>query len=250
MSEVINLSSEKFSSFLSILGIMQNSCKNLIAKKGKICQTNDSVDAIYDIDISELIGENDLLISGTKTKKELLDPFKEQDVDIILTIDNSNYTFKDEFTKMVFMKPKESILTNTNKPIDNIETTLDVNGFEEVFNVNLNSMLLRRISAYRKTMTSDFLTIELDSATSDLKIYNQDKSPTMVGSIISVDNMKTTFSGSIDVKLNNLILNTDCLELSLNYRPKKEDFILSASAVVGRTPDIKVNIWCLASMSD
>ena len=71
MKETIHLNSDKFSTFLTVLGIMSISCENMIIKQGKVCQSVDGKHSIFDIDMSLLLGDVDLIINKIASKKDM-----------------------------------------------------------------------------------------------------------------------------------------------------------------------------------
>ena len=162
-----DLEKEKFSVLMSILKIMKadESCQDLIIKAGRIIQMTTRKHFIFDIDLTPILGDDiDLVIPAIKTRYDMLELFKRQNVDVFFDVYNTGYTFRDDMSELNFKRALESFSEKSLTPEELLEKMLpDEN--RQIFQLMWNKKELDRIIAYSKGVSLSVLNFEFSGNT-------------------------------------------------------------------------------------
>lgn len=146
------ISRDDFSKLLLMLKIFENHCTDCDIQNGLMrCRTNDR-QSIISMDLTSIINENALTFSLIKNKLNILKTFElddnvqVEDKNIMITINDSNYEFKDQFTKISFRKPIIKFLDNKFIKDDEFASMIQCNEESLVFSYDISNYIKKRIS--------------------------------------------------------------------------------------------------------
>lgn len=118
-NNIITIPRNQFTKLLGALKLIENSCLDCDIVGGVIRQKTDDRQALVELDLSSILGPNDLIFSMLKKKImllktfELTDNVKVTDENISIEITDTSYIFIDPLSKMYFKKSLKKFLDNT-----------------------------------------------------------------------------------------------------------------------------------------
>jgi len=107
----INLDANQYESFYSIISLLKDECNDIDIVGGKIRQKTNSHNAIFDIDMTDFLEDINLPFTIIKQKIDLLRMFLGSD-NIEIDSNDEFFTFKDNFSKITFVKPNLQFIDN------------------------------------------------------------------------------------------------------------------------------------------
>jgi hypothetical protein len=110
----VNLDVQKFNDFLRCLSILRDICNDVEIRGGFIRQRSNDKANIFEVDLTPVILESDIIISNLKQKLDLLKCFTGQEVKIV--IDNLDVSFSDKYSEIKFVNPRLDFLDNRFMP--------------------------------------------------------------------------------------------------------------------------------------
>jgi hypothetical protein len=202
-TRTITLDKERFSTFLTILKIVKGngSCTDLTIKEGKICQLNDKKSMVFIADLTPILGNASMLISGLESKLELLEPFKKQCVNVFLDICPDGYVFRDSLTKIKLSMPVQEYIQQNNEWMSDtsMDTRIALDSSRRVFSYKFDKIILSRLLTYAKVLASPVLRI----------LFNGDKACFQIQALDSTKSTEillTELDDELDdTSINNLI---------------------------------------------
>jgi len=106
----VNLDNTKFSDFLRVLSLLRDICNDCEIRGGILRQrTNDKAN-IFEIDLTSLVSNADILVSNLKQKLDLLKCFVGQEVKI--EYNDQEVCFSDQFSVIKFVNPRLDFMDN------------------------------------------------------------------------------------------------------------------------------------------
>ncbi|MCK5017389.1 MAG: hypothetical protein KAS32_10010, partial [Candidatus Peribacteraceae bacterium] len=221
-------------------------------EKGQICQMTDRRSSIYKIDLSQVLGESDLLLSNIEGKVALLEPFRKQNVEMELVIDEGSadsnmkfYFFQDELTKIRFTKPLERFMGNEYIVDEEFQSRLNITDEEPIFSYNMSKFLIERLIALAKGMAASVLMLELNGDSGDFTIASGDKNVTTFGKLVTVD-LNREVSGTCAFPIAPFIIGADSLTLECYQRGNAgSSLLLKISASHDGIP---IEIWAISNL--
>jgi len=245
--EIINLGKENFAVFLEILTVLCKTNRDLIIKKGRICQQTDKNSSIYSLDVSSLIGDNDILMSLIANKVELLTPFQNNEVDVDLVLDDKKYTFKDSYSKLEITKPKEMYLSNKYISESDLTQKTKLDESELIFHYTLPKMLISRLIAFSKGLQATLLEFEFKKNKVVLKISGNDNTHPTTGKIVTIENeMVKELTGSCHYAIEPFLYGTEDIEIECYQNPDPKLIMLRLTTSIA---GVKTVIWCLSMLN-
>lgn len=232
MNNVIMFDREKFSKLVSVMNIMSNNCDNLVVKNGLIRQYTNKGDYLYNIDMREIIGENDLVLTNIKNKVALFSPFIKQKVESVrmeIKEESENFTryiFSDDFTRISIPKPNENFLGRNDKFVTDEDFTdiFKIVDNNPIFDVTINKMMIDRLLAYSKTMTSKRIDIVFENRKVNfyLKVLvGNNRSNITVVDMFNFD-LNTEINGEFSIFSETLLISPESLNI-VAYKGKSND---------------------------
>lgn len=243
MSETINLGKEKFAKFLSVFNVIRQSCMDLVIKEGKICQLSDRRSAIYQMDITPLIGEATLLLGSIAIKADLLDPFKKQESSMELIVDERSYNFKDDKSEIIFQIPSERFLTNTFIPQEQLDQKLHVDDSGCIFRTTLDKYLIDRLAALSKGLSATTIKMKFEEGKAIFIMISGDKNEVTEAKLIKVD-LEQEITGVCVFPVQPLLLGEN-IELECYRKEDQENLLLK---ITFKIEDIPMSVWSLAKL--
>jgi len=243
---LIELPSEKFSKFTSMLSIVSKMCTDLTIKDGIVCQSSDRRSSILNIDISGIIGESTVLISGVSSKVDLLEPFRKQSVDMSLEITNNHYSFKDNLSKLEFTKPIEEYLNNKFISSDELRSKLMINEDENIFEYQISKFLIERLTALQRGLAASTIRFEFTGNKVDIVVSASDNpSSTAIGKLVTIEGLNKDVNGICVFPIQPFLLGGDHINVTGIFRGDGENILLKLNTDINEIP---INIWCIAKL--
>ena len=113
MSEIV-LDTTKFSDFLRVLSLLKDICNDCEIRGGFLRTRSNDKSTIFEMDLTPLISNSDIIISNLKQKLDLLKCFANQDVTI--KTDDQDVYFSDQFSTIKFTSPRLDFIDNKYMP--------------------------------------------------------------------------------------------------------------------------------------
>jgi len=176
----ILLSKSVFSVLMDLLDIVRFSCSDLYITDGWISQLSSKKNMIFLINLTPILGNISISLNNISFKYDLLSVFRKQNVDVSLVVNENDYVFKDNFTKVYFKRALEKYLEKVKLEKSKVEETIVSTKDTLVFKMTWNKMLLDRLSIYSKTLSTPLIKFT----------FNDDYSVTC--KIQALDNESTT----------------------------------------------------------
>ena len=253
--DCIVLDKEKFDVFLNVLGIIRKNCKDVSIKGGQLCQSSNGRNVLYNADLTELIGDIDLNLSGLDSKCDLFDIFrKQQSEEVYVEIEPKIYKIGDTISSILINKPNEETLNNKNRSTDNPFNEEDISkNLTKVFDVKIGQLILNRFGSLKKSMASDNIILDFTQKGCILSLKQNDKNCGVVVNVHKITDIKQPIIGKT-------IINIDCFLHSYGdvnfelYADEKttEDGTMKCrykiSFKVGPKPEIQITIWGAAKI--
>lgn len=168
MGYTLSLEREKFSKMLNLIKLVENHCTDADIQKGKIRQKTNNRQSILDIDLTSILGDNDLSLSLIKNKVQLLKSYElDENVqltekNILIEANDSNYEFTDPLSKMIFRKPSPKFLDNKFIPDEEFNQIIKCKEENLLFSYTISNYLKRRMLAACLGFDTDLLTFNLN----------------------------------------------------------------------------------------
>lgn len=251
-STTLELKTEKFSKFYSIMNLVSKVCTDLTVKDGLICQHSDRRHAIISIDVTELLGDITLYLSGIASKVDLLDPFRKQGVSVQLeminpTSTNGFYIFKDDYSKIEFQKPFEGYLNNKCMTQDEFHKRLSVDNEGPIFEYQISKFLLERLTALQKGLGASIIKLEFKDGKAHFVVTAGDKTSTIttVGRLVTVNDIERNVTGTCVFPIQPFLLGGDAVTVKSFFREGGDNILLQLSSKI---EDVPIEIWCIANL--
>lgn len=161
------ISRDSFSKFVGVLKILQNHCVDCEVNQGKIRQATDDKTCFFDIDITNLIGEIDILLAQLKVKVSSFQTFEVDDFvegageEIAFESDGKTYYINDPFTKMKIQNPGRKFLDNTFLSQEEKDKRINVSDDDLVMSVDMSAYIASRIKKICESFSNDVITCQV-----------------------------------------------------------------------------------------
>lgn len=204
-SASIALPKDKFAAFMSILKMLKYSCQDLYIVNGKIRQVNSKKSMFFDIDLTSILGNANLIINGIAGKFDTIDILKRQGVDVMLDISDTGYDFSDAISRVHHKKPMEAYLEQVRVTEQQIQERAAVDYNRRIFKYTWQKRVLDRIINYAKTLATPVLRIECNGSEICCKAMSLDNaSTTQVTVLVLQDEVD-------DTSINGLVVPFPCM---------------------------------------
>jgi len=145
------LQRSQFTKLLSAVKLIENSCTDCHISEGFVRQKTNDRQSIVEMNLTNILGDNELVLGNLKQKIMLLKSFELDDSttvtdeNIKIDITTNDYHFIDPLTKMSFRKPLTKFLDNTYLSSNQLGEMVKI--FEEnlVFSVSISAYVAKRI---------------------------------------------------------------------------------------------------------
>jgi hypothetical protein len=179
-----DLTPENFSMFVRCLSVLRDNCRDVDIKKGMIRERTDRLTSIFQIDLSSILPDAEIVIGDIKESLDLLKPFLERDVKLI--VDEKGCSFVDEYSKSYFAKPMNEFIDNkfvSDKELDKVIQIVDE---DLILDVDLPRVVTDRINVYGRGYSVNTMQIRLDgeSASLHMKPISNDREIKFIGDMV------------------------------------------------------------------
>ena len=110
METQVNLDSDKYGSLIRTLSVLKEICNDVVIEGGFIRQRSNDSAAIFEIDLTSLIGDASFIISNIKEKIDCFKAFAEQEVSI--QVEETSFTFFNQNLVYKILNPDKNYLDN------------------------------------------------------------------------------------------------------------------------------------------
>jgi hypothetical protein len=148
MEQTVNLDGEKFEELLRCLSVIREHCNDTDIKEGVVRQRANENTSVFEIDMTSLLGDLTIPISGLKQKLDLLKIFSEQEVEI--TVNNPEdgngwYSFSDQYSVLRFEMPDLDYMDNTFITEEEMENIFNLNDEDLVLSADISGFISDRM---------------------------------------------------------------------------------------------------------
>jgi len=247
-TRTINLGKENFSKFLSITTVVSKLCQDLSIKDGKVSQSSDRKTSILCADLSSILGKAELLMSRISVKTELLIPFRNQQVEMDLIIEQeerSRYIFKDRFSQLTFDKPLQRYLSNDYLTDEEVSYKLSLDERGSIFDCEFSKFIVERLAAFSKGLEAHELRLELKDGKAHFRVSSRDG--TSSSRVLTVKDLNRKVTGVCDFPITPFLL-VEKMDITCFLR-KREDEGSKQTIFLRLTSDVEeipLSIWVLA----
>jgi len=191
MPQTITMTREQINKLIGTLKIIENSCTDCELVGGKIRQKTNDRHSIFEIDLVEAFGENELLISLIKQKINSLKAFElddnvtVEDESVIIECTDDSYTFIDAFTKISFKKPIRKFLDNTFITDEVFDQMINYSEDNLIFSTTVNTYISKRIKNLAEALNNETIQCDIEGHEASIKIetVNKENCATVVSGI-------------------------------------------------------------------
>lgn len=248
MSEIF-IPSEAYAALVKTIAVMQTNCKDVLIIKGFIRQLSDDKKVIYDINLSDLLEENTILLNSIDRKFGILDMLKKQRMAIELKISDTEYEFKDKYSRVSFRKPDKSYIDSVPLSYENLLKISGAENYSKICDFELPQIILERFTQSAKHLQSEVVTIYFKDNVLEILLTPPKGGDSTTVSIIKIDNIftETNYNGKIEFPLIPFSIISESMKVSLfSSLPDPFKFTLNVSAPVSKEPELTINMWSIA----
>lgn len=172
----LSVSRDDFSKLLNLLKIFENTCTDCDIQKGLFrCRSNDR-QAIVQMDLTSILQTNGLSFSLLKNKIsslktfELDDNVQVEDKTVGIESNESNYEFRDPFSKMIFRKPIQRYIDNQFITDEDFASMIRISEDNLIFSYTINNYMKKRISNIAMGFQTDVIICQIAEMTASLQV--------------------------------------------------------------------------------
>ena len=144
-TSLIDLGSQKFNVFMTVLNILGSTNQDVMIKEGTIRQWNDKKNVIFEFDLSKILGNNDLTLSNIFNKYKSLEIYKKQNSDMSIDFDKNYYIFKDLQSEIYFQKTNAEQISNKYMDKLTFNTKFKINNELKLLDYNISKPIAERL---------------------------------------------------------------------------------------------------------
>jgi hypothetical protein len=183
----IVLGKEKFSALLTTMLFFKNDCTDFIINGGNVSQFTDDKKYILSSDISELVGNLNLPISGIAIKFGLIELLRRQNVNVNLITDDNFYRFRDSVSEYVFKMPMHSHMKNSFITSSKAAHLMRPDYSKRIFTYKFDKKLLDRLQSASKALESATLYVMFEGQKANICIKPLDASDHTAVKLVTID---------------------------------------------------------------
>lgn len=242
----IMFTQNQFQSFMSLIQVLKESVTDISVVEGKIFQENDKKNIIYDIDLSEIFGDNTVYLDSIPIKGNILDIFRRQNSKMILNITDNKYIWHDDKSSVNFAKPSVQYLTS--KPLSKNSTrALNATHISDdiIFDLTFEQDILERFNAARRSLESKEIVIAINESVANFTMFYQGINSTISNTIFTAsdnDIFNDSYKGLMRLPIDPFLIPSDTINVLLGVnKSDKTKFTLKIESTLN---DINIISWC------
>jgi len=184
----ISLGKDNFAALMSVFQMLKHSAPNLFIKNGKVTQLNDKRSLIFDVDLTPILADANILISSLPSKYDALIIYKKQNVEVFLDIDPRGYVFRDSRSKLHFARLVESVLGNSPYVTEQqVIERADINPDRRIFSYVWKKADLDRIIHWIKLLGTNVINFEFNGDSIDCVLQSLDNASTTKATVLTLE---------------------------------------------------------------
>lgn len=169
----VNLSSENFSTLLRCLSIFKDVCSDIDIRNGIIRQRTNDKFSVFEIDMSSLIGNINIIISNLKQKMELFKIF--MDTDVALTSYDTYHILSDEYSSIRFENPSPDYIDNKYMEQGDLENIIATNPDDIILSTDLSESITNRMRIITAVFNVNSVKVIFNENNADISVTTQSK---------------------------------------------------------------------------
>lgn len=244
MSTQIVLDQETYKVFLRNISLLKDLCTDINIVGGFIRQRTNSVSAIFEIDLSEMLGDVEMRLPTLKQKIDLLEIFQDSD-EVTIEITDEAYLFSDEFSKLEFLKPRTDWMMNPYITTEELNSMFNLLPEDQILSWQITEQMSFRIDRIAKNfnISSLIFTFSGESALVECSTQAKDQSAVVMRDIVT-DKVLNCFSSLPIIPF--VIDHDGEIEFKM-FNDSDEKCTNRASAYVG---DVKVVVYSKSALRE
>lgn len=171
--ESITLDSSDFESFLRCLGTLKDICNDVDIRGGFIRQRTNDNSAIFEINLTSLLGEIDIPIVSLKQKLDLFRSFEDQDVE--LSIVDDSFSFSDQFSKLTIQKPELDFFDNKFMTEEELNEIFVMDELEVIISYDISNIISERMRVMCQAFNVNMLRVKFNGDYAEISSTNQSR---------------------------------------------------------------------------
>ena len=140
----VNLNGEKYDEFIRCISLVREECDDLDIREGMIRQRTNDISAVFELDLDPLIPGLSLPLTNLKQKIDLLKCFCEQD-EVEITVNERDFSFKDEYSILRFDTPNLEFMNNKFMPDEEMNSVFNVDESELLLTCSIEKVISDRM---------------------------------------------------------------------------------------------------------
>jgi len=150
MENTISMSSDSFEEFLRCLSILREYCSDADIREGIIRQRSNDSSSVFELDLTSILEDVSIPISGLKSQLDLLKMFVEHEVTLTVNQpekqgENGWYLFSDEYSSLKFEMAASEYLDNKFMPEDEIQSVFDLKEEDLILSTDISGFISERM---------------------------------------------------------------------------------------------------------
>lgn len=248
----IELEAEKFGIFMDTLSILGKSCDDVVIKEGKICQKSNHRTIIFEIDLTSVLGNIDLPMSGINIKEKMLQPFRKQQVDINIDIgegDNSEYRFYDVNTSLNIRKPLISYLTNQYMDGDAFRSAQNINLEDKILTYEFEKYLIDRLNAIAEGLAASLIRINFRGGEATFIIKSSDQNSTTKATLCKVADVAGEIEGYCALPVEPFQLSgSGNFTSEFWFIAERNQILMKLTTYIDPEKEVPMSLWCISQL--
>ncbi len=234
---------------MDILALMGRSCDDLTVKNGIIRQMSNRRSTIFEIDCSEILGENNVMLSATNMKEKLLIPFRKQSVDMTLGIDDDGFVFHDDCSKLRFKKPVPGYISNKFMKQEELDARIDMANNAHVIGGKLEKHILDRVCAWTDTLSATQIRVDFSDDKAIFSVRPSDSANTTLGTLLILDGLEEELDGFCGYDAEPFQINVDKFDVEF-YKQQSGNVLMKMTSFMDSEEKVPITIWGASAMKE
>lgn len=162
----ITLDTEKYNDFIRCISNLRGVCNDLDIQGGLVRQRTDDNTSIFEFDMTPIISDVNIALTNLKEKIEILKTFQGQEV--TLDINESAFTFSDQFTSIRFNQPSMEFMENRFMSEDDLESIFGSSEEDLILRTELQSLITERIKSITQIFNVFSIRVKFEGETASI----------------------------------------------------------------------------------
>lgn len=179
MSSTITLETEHFNDFVRCLTNLKDICNDVDIRNGIIRQRTNGNVSIFEIDITEIVGDMSITIIDLKNKLDLFKTFQGQEVNVEINEgvpgSNGNFIFSDEHSSWKIVMPTPEFVDNKFMSEEELRSIFNLTEEDLMFEYEIPQLITDRISVFATNFNVKTICVGFDGDRAEVSATTQSK---------------------------------------------------------------------------